>query len=48
LKKEYWSKEAKQRLAKRLLEQIKNPRTFNSYENKRKNLDKIKDDLPRY
>ena len=48
MKKEHWSKEAKQRLAKRLLEQIKNPRVFDSYENKKKNLDKIKDDFPRY
>ncbi len=48
MKKEKWSNEAKQRLAKRLLEHIKNPRTFNSYDNKKKNLEKITDDFPRY
>ena len=46
--KKCWSIEAKQRLAKRLLEHIKNPTTFNSYDNKKKNLDKITDDFPRY
>ena len=46
--KEHWSKEAKERLAKRLLEQIKNPKIFDSNDNKRKNLNKITDDFPRY
>ena len=47
-KKKDWSKEAKERLAKRLLEQIKNPKIFDSNDNKRKNLNKITDDFPRY
>jgi len=47
-KKEQWTKEAKERHAKKLLEQIKNPRIFNSYDNKKKNLEKITDDFPRY
>lgn len=46
--KKYWSKEAHERHAKRLLEQIKNPDIFNSYANKKKNLEKITDDFPRY
>ena len=47
-KKETWSKEAKERHAKRLLETIKYPKTFDANENKRKNLNSITDDFPRY
>lgn len=46
--KKYWSKESHARHLKKLLEQIKNPDKFNTYANKKKNLDKIVDDLPRY
>lgn len=46
--KKRWSKEAYERQWLRLLAQMNNPDTFNSYENKQKNLNKIKDDFPRY
>ncbi len=46
--KKYWKKEAHERAYKRLIEQINNPNMFNSYDNKKKNLDKITDDFPRY
>ena len=46
--KKYWKKDSHERAYARLLEQINNPNMFNSYENKKKNLDKITDDFPRY
>ena len=48
MKKEHWSKEAKERHAKRMLDTIRNPKNFDSNDNKRKNLEKITDDFPRY
>lgn len=48
MKKDAWSKEAKQRLAERLLKRLQDDNTFDSYENKKKNLDKITDDFHRY
>jgi len=48
MKKDKWTKEALDRHAERLLETIRNPKIFNSYDNKKKNLDKITDDFPRY
>lgn len=48
MKKEHWSKEAKERHAQRLLDKIRDPKKFDSNDNIKKNLEKIKDDFPRY
>ena len=48
LKKDKWSKEAKERLAARLFKKMQDPNLFDAYENKKKNLEKITDDFPRY
>ena len=48
MKKDGWSKEAKERHAERLLKRLKDDNTFDSYDNKRKNLDRITDDFHRY
>ena len=48
MKKEGWSKEAKHRHADRLLKRLQESNFFDSYANKKKNLDKITDDFTRY